>query len=176
MKRLRLVWPTVCVTVALVGCGPTRASGQIVFPDGTPVKGLVNGGIEFRLLGDREHYSAVSFIDADARFDMHSVNPSDGLRPGTYQVLIYPPVTVAEQDSRRSDAYLKALPKWKPGMPPPQLPRELFGVPGMPPQPPIPIHPKYLLADSSDLRVVIDRSISDLRVTVDPPPPQRQKK
>ncbi len=83
------------LVLTVAGCsgkGLVPVEGQVVYPDGTPVKGLDGGQVVFRSAGTGGASSnATGTIDAEGRFKLGSLTPGDGAARGTYQVLITPP-------------------------------------------------------------------------------------
>lgn len=79
----------------LVGCGSSKyspVSGQLVFPDGTPVTGLEGGTVVFETTSpDGQLVSASGPIDAQGKFTLGTEAVSDGALPGKHRVLITPP-------------------------------------------------------------------------------------
>jgi len=140
MNRHLFICLVLCLTSAAVGCGSNyTVKGQIVFPDGSPVKDLKGGGVAFESV--ETNYSAISSIDSDARFELYSIKVGDGVRPGKYRVVITPPAP----DTRDAEAGKKP-----------------------PPPPPNPIQTKYSSVETSGLEVVVDKSMTDLKLTVEP--------
>jgi hypothetical protein len=156
MKRLLYVLPVLYSIVAVTGCGGNHTvKGQIVFPDGSPVPGLNGRGISFESVDDKR-YSAVGTIDADARFELYSIKPGDGVRPGKYRVMIPavpPPMLAMTDDMLSGKKPAKASPK-----------------------PAAPIPAKYGSVETSGLEVVVDRNITDLKLVVEPAPQQSRKR
>ncbi len=154
MKRLFFVLLALCAMSVATGCrGNYTVKGQVVFPDGTPVPGLEGRGVSFESI--EGHYSAVATIDSDARFVLYSIKPGDGVRPGKYRVMIppLPPPMAGDLDILAGKKLSRPTP-----------------------MPPDPIHSKHRSVETSGLQVVIDKSMSDLKLTVDPPPTQSGKK
>lgn len=78
-----------------VGCGGNKfqpVRGQVVYKDGSPVKGLDGGQVVFEGSGpDGKKYSATGALDAEGRFEMGTEKPGDGAVSGKNKVLISPP-------------------------------------------------------------------------------------
>jgi hypothetical protein len=139
MNRHLFTSLVLCLTLAATGCSSNcTIKGQIVFPDGSPVKELNGGGVSFESVAS--NYSAISRIDSDGRFDLYSIKAGDGVRPGKYRVAISPPM----QDMRGVEAGKRLPPS------------------------PNPILSKYSSGETSGLEIVIDKSMSDLKLTVEP--------
>lgn len=146
MKRPWFVLLALCMTSVATGCGGNyTVKGQVVFPDGTPVPGLDGRGVSFESI--EGHYSAVATIDSEGRFELYSIKSGDGVRPGKYRVMIpaLPPPMAGDLDILAGKKLSKPTPP-----------------------PPDPIHAKYRSVETSGLEVVIDRSTSDLKLTVEP--------
>jgi hypothetical protein len=154
MKRLVCVLSALCATAVLTGCGGNcTVRGRVVYPDGSPVPNLGGRGILFEAA--ESHYCAVGTLDTDSRFELYSIQPGDGVRPGIYRVRIPAlPDPVAPDVNLLTDRKMQ-----KPLAAPPD-----------------PIHPKYREVESSGLDVVVDRNLTDLKLTVEPPDPPRGKK
>lgn len=84
----------------LVGCGSKYqpATGEIVYPDGSPVTGLARGSITFQKVGSHmegataaEGTSPSGAIDAAGKFTLGTSTPDDGAMEGDYTAAILPP-------------------------------------------------------------------------------------
>lgn len=85
---------TGCLLATAVGCGGVKfypVKGQLLFPDGSPVKGAENGTVVFEAAGpDGKGYSASGTIDPEGRFELTTETPGDGAVPGKNKVIITP--------------------------------------------------------------------------------------
>ena len=98
MKTPLRVASLICLAVALLlaGCGTKYqpVAGEIVFPDGTPVKGLARGQIVFQKVESGEPTNTVSPsgpIDAEGKFKLGTDGVADGAPEGEYRAVISPP-------------------------------------------------------------------------------------
>ncbi|WP_425617946.1 hypothetical protein NA78x_001636 [Anatilimnocola sp. NA78] len=101
LRRLALAACCALVLTALVGCGGKfqPVAGQVVYPDGTPAKGLAGGQIIFQQGPGPDTASAPSAnspLDAEARFKLGTEQLGDGAALGTYQVAIIPPQAIGD--------------------------------------------------------------------------------
>ena len=80
------------LTLFLAGCGSAKKApvkGQIVYEDGTPVTGLVDGEIVFEPVNfEDNNYSAYGIIDAQGNFTLRTEKANDGAIVGENRVLI----------------------------------------------------------------------------------------
>jgi len=65
----------------LSGCGQTKVTGKVTFPDGSP---LTSGTIIFE--NDKHSYTAT--IKSDGSFNMGVLKDGEGIPPGEYRVAI----------------------------------------------------------------------------------------
>ncbi len=83
--------------LAAAGCGGNKlhpVRGQVVYQDGSPVKGLEGGQVVFEGTGpDGKKYSATGPLDAEGRFELGTEKPGDGAVAGKNRVLISPPTS-----------------------------------------------------------------------------------
>ncbi len=90
--------------LSLTGCGSKHqsASGQIVFGDGTPVKGLAGGTIAFQKAVGEGELSATTpspsgLIDANGKFTLGTDAVADGAPVGDYRAVISPPTPSGDE-------------------------------------------------------------------------------
>jgi hypothetical protein len=80
--------------LVLAGCGGPKfnpVSGQLVFPDGTPVRGAKGTGVTFEgKTADGKGYSASGILDDEGRFQLTTEQPGDGAIAGKCKVIIVP--------------------------------------------------------------------------------------
>jgi hypothetical protein len=81
------------VTVMLVGCGTAGMSSVegVVLLDGKP---LADAAVQF--VPQEKGRDATGQTDKNGRFSMSTLQPGDGVLPGTYKVVIAPPTGVAD--------------------------------------------------------------------------------
>jgi hypothetical protein len=89
------------VILFAAGCGGGKyqpVTGQIVFADGTPAKGLEGGQVIFEpaQAETTNAPSATGAIDSEGRFTLGSEQPDDGATAGTNKVLITPPTPTGD--------------------------------------------------------------------------------
>lgn len=100
-----LIASLVACSLGLTGCGSKYhpVTGEIVFPDGTPVKGLAGGQIVFNKVGSgggeaaAAGTSASSPIDADGKFTLGTEAVADGAPAGDYNAVISPPQPTGDE-------------------------------------------------------------------------------
>jgi hypothetical protein len=87
------------LALLLTGCGTKyqSATGEIVYPDGSPVTGLTGGTIVFQQAGNPAGKTASSAIDSNGRFRLSTDTLGDGAEPGDYQVIITPPAPPGDE-------------------------------------------------------------------------------
>lgn len=87
----------------LTGCSGSSyqpVTGEIVFADGQPVKGLAGGQIVFQQVNDQGATTGVSAsgaIDADGKFALSTEKAGDGAAVGEYQIVITPPLPSGDE-------------------------------------------------------------------------------
>jgi hypothetical protein len=99
--------PIACLAVAslvLTGCGSKyhQVTGEIVFPDGSPVKGLAGGTIVFQRTGTTQdptaaNNSASGPIDGNGKFTLGTDKVADGAPTGDYTITISPPQPTGDE-------------------------------------------------------------------------------
>ena len=81
--------------LVVAGCGgPTRyaVKGQVVYKNGSDASVLARGMVEFNPADpEMPKVRASGEIQSDGSFKMSTPGEGDGVRPGTYQVLVTPP-------------------------------------------------------------------------------------
>jgi len=85
--------PFLCLTVVLLGCGSSRTSpveGEILL-DGKPLAGA---SVQFVPQGKGN--DATGETDKNGRFVMSTFQPRDGVLPGSYKVVVSPPLGTAD--------------------------------------------------------------------------------
>src|SRR5690349_2415820 len=91
--RLMIRIAGLILVIGLVGCGRARTSpveGAVVL-DGKPLAGA---SVQFVPQGRGR--DATGETDKDGQFAMSTFQPRDGVLPGTYKVVISPPVGAAD--------------------------------------------------------------------------------
>ena len=88
----------------LTGCGSKYhpVTGEIVFPDGTPVTGLARGQIVFQKVGNGGDATTASSspsgpIDENGKFTLGTDQVADGAPIGDYNVTISPPQPTGDE-------------------------------------------------------------------------------
>ncbi|QDU27255.1 hypothetical protein ETAA8_23420 [Anatilimnocola aggregata] len=96
--RISIAGCTLALLAFALGCGASSkfepVTGELVFPDGTPVSGLEGGQVTFRQqsIGKEEvPVSASGSIDAQGKFSLATEQLNDGAPIGTYDILIKVP-------------------------------------------------------------------------------------
>ena len=89
VRRVRVSVFVMC----LLGCGRETypVTGQIEMKDGSSPKELAGYGITFD--SHEMKVSAVGTIGADGSFELTTIKPNDGAKPGKYKVIISPPLS-----------------------------------------------------------------------------------
>lgn len=89
--------------ITLVGCGPKLypVEGTVVWTDGKPVTELVGGSVNFEP-EDAKGKSATSPIGPEARYQLYTAKPGDGVSAGSYRVTISPPLSANPDKPTRS--------------------------------------------------------------------------
>jgi hypothetical protein len=84
----------------LAGCGGTKyqpVTGQLVFPDGSPVTELEGGQVVFEAQGEGgTPVSASGALDSKGRFTLGTESVSDGATAGMNKVAITPPAATGD--------------------------------------------------------------------------------
>jgi hypothetical protein len=101
MNRRRILLFIVSTSLLfLAGCGSGKyqpVTGEIIFPDGSPVKGLEGGQIAFQKIGSQEEAkTAAGAIDANGKFALGTEQLADGAETGDYSVVITPPQSTGD--------------------------------------------------------------------------------
>jgi hypothetical protein len=84
----------------LTGCGDAKyqpVTGEIVFPDDTPVTGLDGGRISFQQVNNPSAETPAGAIDANGKFTLGTATPTDGAPEGDYQAVITPPQPTGDE-------------------------------------------------------------------------------
>ena len=120
--------PVILLTLAvfcslLVGCGTKYqpVTGEIVYTDGTPVKGLAGGTVAFQKVGSHmegaqsEGTNPNGPIDADGKFTLGTMTTTDGAMEGDYTATIAPPLPSGDEQIPKviADKYTKFDPSGK---------------------------------------------------------------
>ena len=96
--------------ICLAGCGRARTSSVegVVLLDGKP---LVGAAVQFVAQG--KGHDATAETDKNGRFVMSTFEPKDGMLPGSYKVVISPPLGTADTTNYGSadDAMSAAMKK-----------------------------------------------------------------
>jgi len=91
MNRVRIGWIPLLAILAF-GCGSritATVNGQLVYPDGTPAKGLEGHVVIFEGVGpDGKNYSANGVVNAQGEFELTTEKPGDGAPIGLCKVMI----------------------------------------------------------------------------------------
>jgi hypothetical protein len=89
--------------LATIGCGnaarPFPVKGTILFEDGQPARELVNYLVAFD--SPELHTSAVGMVGEDGTFHLKTWKEHDGAIPGSYRVILTPPLPPERQSDRR---------------------------------------------------------------------------
>jgi hypothetical protein len=111
-RMTRRVAVCTCLSfVVLLGCnssGTTPVEGQVLL-DGNP---LPNVSIQFVPQGTGQ--DATGATDAEGKFAMSTNEPSDGVMPGSYKVVITPRLTTPPQQFASADEAMRAAAVAKP--------------------------------------------------------------
>ena len=85
--------------LSFAGCGTKYqpVTGEIVFPDGTPVMGLTGGQIIFQRVGNPAEKSASAAIDENGKFTLGTDDLADGAMEGEYEILITVPAPTGDE-------------------------------------------------------------------------------
>ena len=117
--------------LATMGCAnatrPFPVKGTILFEDGQPAGELVNYLVAFE--SPKHHTSAVGVVGEDGTFHLKTFKDNDGAIPGSYRVILTPPLPPEMQTDRRR-------PKTK-------------GIPSL-------IDPRYEKSDSTELTATVE--------------------
>lgn len=104
-RTARLGLATTLVLAA--GCGGPAfypVKGQLLYPDGTPVREAEGATVVFETTADGRGFSATGPVDADGRFVMTTETKGDGVAPGVNKVLISPKQITADVGPTRAVA------------------------------------------------------------------------
>jgi hypothetical protein len=84
-----------------LGCGPRfyTVRGKVTYPDGTA---LTEGMVVFESKGDAQPVMARGEIQPDGSYELGTVQPRDGVAPGTYRVLVAPKTDPNAVDKRQT--------------------------------------------------------------------------
>lgn len=103
-RQYRFIW-LAAVLLTTVGCGTEKfhpVSGQLVYPDGSPVTELEGGTVIFEGAdASGKGYSASGAIGADGRFTLTTEKPGDGAVAGANRVMVQPQVLAPDKPPRR---------------------------------------------------------------------------
>ena len=91
----------------MTGCGDPKVTGQVTFPDGTP---LTKGQVMFQ----KDGFVASGDISKDGYYSAGKLKDGDGLPPGQYQVYITGASTFgAETNAQQQVADSGRIPSFK---------------------------------------------------------------
>jgi hypothetical protein len=130
--RSVLAGASLCLALlATSGCAdankPFPVNGTILFEDGNPARELVHYLVAFE--SPQLHKSAVGIVGEDGTFHLKTFKENDGAIPGSYRVILTPPLPPEMQTDRRR-------PKTK-------------GLPSL-------IDPRYEKSDTTDLTSTVE--------------------
>lgn len=100
MRRVLFLAFVPALCLILVGCNKSGfhpVSGQIVFPDGSPVTGLEGGQVVIEATdADGKALNSSGAIDAQGRFQLGTNAVNDGAPAGKHRALISPPSSTGD--------------------------------------------------------------------------------
>lgn len=105
MRTLRRLTAALLVSIGVCGCGARYypVSGEVVFKDGTPLRG---GLVFFHAVDEHVKTSAQGEIQSDGTFQLTTAVKGDGVPEGRYRVTVTPPLPLKREGK---------------GQPPPQI-------------------------------------------------------